>query len=86
MAKYEIDGATLHHLLVDNFKYETLCYYGEEEYARGIREEMAKAMLELPWNQGCSMQEMLRIIAEEEYDVEQLVQDQINAFWEGDKI
>ena len=86
MAKYEIDGVTLQHLLVDNFKYETLCYYGEEEYSRGIREEMAKAMLELPWNQGRSRKDMLRIIDEEEYDVEQLVQDQIDTFWEGDKI
>jgi hypothetical protein len=47
---------------------------------------MAKAMLELPWNQGCSKEEMFRIIAEEGYDVERLVQDQIEAFWEGDKI
>jgi hypothetical protein len=71
---------------VYNFKYDVLCYYGEDEYARGIREEMAKAMLELPWNQGRSMEDMLRIIAEEGYDVERLVQDQIDAFWEGDKI
>ena len=86
MARYEIDGVALYHLLVDNFKYETLCLYGEDEYARGICEEMAKAMLELPWNQGRSREDMLRIIAEEEYDVEQLIQDQIDTFWEGDKI
>lgn len=86
MARYEIDGATLHHLLVDNFKYETFCYYGEEEYGRGLRIEMARAMLELPWNEGRSMNDMYRIIDEEEYDIEQLIQDQIDTFWEGDKI
>ena len=86
MAKYEIDGVTLHHLLVDNFKYETLCLYGEDEYSVGERFEMAKLMCELPWNQGRSIDDMLKIIDEEDYDVEQLIQDQIDAFWEGDKI
>ena len=86
MARYEIDGATLHHLLVDNFKYETLCFYGEDRYSSGERIEMAKAMCEFPWNEGRSIDDMLKIIDEEEYDVEQLVQDQIDTFWEGDKI
>ena len=86
MARYEIDGATLHHLLVDNFKYETLCLYGEDEYSIGERFEMAKLMCELPWNQGRSIDDMLKIIDEEDYDVEQLIQDQIDTFWEGDKI
>ena len=86
MAKYEIDGATLHHLLVDNFKYETLCLYGEDEYSIGERFEMAKLMCELPWNQGRSIDDMLKNIDEEDYDVEQLIQDQIDTFWEGDKI
>ena len=86
MAKYEIDGVTLHHLLVDNFKYETLCLYGEDEYSIGERFEMAKLMCELPWNQGRSIDDMLKIIDEEDYDVEQLIQDQIDTFWEGDKI
>lgn len=83
---YKINGATLHHLLVDNFKYETLCLYGEEEYANGIRFEMAKAMSYLPWNEGRSIDDMIKIIDEEEYDIEDLIQDQINAFWEADRI
>ena len=86
MVRYEIDGVALHHLLVDNFKYETLCLYGEDEYSTGERFEMAKLMCELPWNQGRSIDDMLKIIDEEDYDVEQLIQDQIDAFWEGDKI
>lgn len=86
MARYEIDGVALHHLLVDNFKYETLCLYGEDEYSIGERFEMAKLMCELPWNQGRSIDDMLKIIDEEDYDVEQLIQDQIDTFWEGDKI
>ena len=86
MAKYKIDGVTLHHLLVDNFKYETICLYGEDDYSVGERFEMAKLMCELPWNQGRSIDDMLKIIDEEDYDVEQLIQDQIDTFWEGDKI
>ena len=86
MARYEIDGVALHHLLVDNFKYETLCLYGEDEYSIGERFEMAKLMCELRWNQGRSIDDMLKIIDEEDYDVEQLIQDQIDTFWEGDKI
>ena len=83
MARYEIDGATLHHLLVDNFKYETLCFYGEDRYSSGKRIEMAKAMCEFPWNEGRSIDDMLKIIDEEDYDIEQLIQDQIDAFWEA---
>ncbi len=86
MAKYEIEGATLHHLLVDNFKYETLCFYGEDQYSHGLRVEMARAMLELPWHEGRSMEDMYCVIDEQEYDVEELVQDQIDVFWAGDKI
>ena len=86
MARYEIDGVVLQHLLTDNFKYETFCLYGEDEYTHGIRVEMARAMLELPWNADRTMEDMYRIIDEEEYDVERLVRDQIDAFWEGDKI
>ena len=86
MAKYKIDGAILQHLLIDNFKYETLCLYGEDDYATGERFEMAKCMLNLPWNEGCTIDDMCKIIDEEEYDVERLIQDQIDAFWEADKI
>lgn len=86
MFDYKINGAVLHHLLVDNFKYETYCLYGEDEYAIGERFEMAKAMLNLPWNEGRSIDDMIKIIDEEEYDVEDLIQDQINAFWEADRI
>lgn len=86
MFDYKINGAVLHHLLVDNFKYETLGLYGEDEYTNGIRFEMAKAMLDLPWNAGRSIDDMIKIIDEEEYDVEELVQDQIDAFWEADRI
>ena len=86
MARYEIDGVVLHHLLADNFKYETFCLYGEDEYRHGLREEMARAMLELPWNDGRSMEDMFKIIDEDGYELDQLIGDQIDAFWEGDKI
>ena len=84
--EYKINGTVLHHLLVDNFKYETLCLYGEDEYCRGIKIEMARAMTNLPWNEGRSIDDMMKILDEEEYDVEDLIQDQINVFWEADKI
>lgn len=86
MHEYKINGTILCHLLVDNFKYETLCLYGEDQYSDGIRFEMAKAMLNLPWNEGRSIDDMIKIIDEEEYDIEDLIQDQINVFWEEDRI
>ena len=86
MFDYKINGAVLHHLLVDNFKYETLCLYGEDEYSNGIRFEMAKTMLNLPWNEGRSIDDMIKIIDEEDYDIDDLIQDQIDAFWEADRI
>ena len=86
MAKYKIDGTVLLHLLVDNFKYETFCLYGEDDYAIGERTEMAKCMLNLPWNEGRSIDDMMKILDEEEYDVEDLIQDQIDVFWEADRI
>ena len=86
MFDYKINGTVLHHLLVDNFKYETLCLYGEDEYAIGERFEMAKCMLNFPWNAGRTIDDMIKIIDEEEYDVEDLIQDQIDAFWEADRI
>ena len=84
--EYKISGEILHQLLVDNFKYETLCLYGEDEYCRGIKIEMATALANLPWNEGRSIDDMLKILDEEEYDVEDLIQDQIDAFWEADRI
>ena len=86
MFDYKINGEVLHHLLVDNFKYETLCLYGEDDYAKGERFEMAKCMLNLPWNEGRTIDDMMKIIDEEEYEVEDLIQDQIDAFWEADRI
>lgn len=86
MSDYKVNGAVLHHLLVDNFKYETLCLYGEDDYAIGERFEMAKCMLNLPWNEGRTIDDMCKIIDEEEYDVERLIQDQLYAFWEADRV
>ena len=80
--QYLIDKNTLWHLLVDNFKYETLCLYGEDDYKQGERFEMAKAMCNLPWNCGRSIDDMVKVIDEEDYDIDHLIEDQINAFWE----
>jgi hypothetical protein len=43
-------------------------------------------MLNLPWNEGRTIDDMCKIIDEEEYDVERLIQDQLYAFWEADRI
>ena len=80
--QYIVSRPVLEHLLADNFKYETLCRYGEEGYAHGERFELMRAMVELPWNEGRSINDMVAIIDEEDYDIEQLVSDQIDAFWE----
>ena len=68
-------------LPIDSFKIEVLSFYQEEEYKIGERYQMAVAMLELPWNDGCSLEDMFRIIDEEGYNLEQLIDDQIDVFW-----
>ena len=78
---YTIHGAVLRQLLIDSFKMEVLSTYGEEEYKIGERSYLAIAMLELPWNDGCSYDDMLRVIDEDGYDVERLIDDQMDAFW-----
>ena len=79
--RYTIHGAVLRQLLIDSFKMEVLSFYGAEEYSIGKRYQMAIAMLELPWNDGCSYEDMLRDIDEDGYDVERLIDDQMDAFW-----
>jgi hypothetical protein len=86
MAKYEIDSELLYNLLVNNFKLEVFSLYGEEEYSNGLRCELAYAMLELPWNAGRSVGDMYIVIDETGYDINRLVRDQMEAFWEVDKI
>lgn len=78
---YTIHGAVLRQLLIDSFKMEVLSVYGEEEYKTGERAYLAIAMLELPWNDNCSYEDMLRDIDEDGYDVERLIDDQMDAFW-----
>lgn len=78
---YAIHGAVLRQLLIDSFKMEVLSSYGAEEYNIGERSYLAIAMLELPWNDGCSYEDMLRDIDEDGYDVERLIDDQMDAFW-----
>lgn len=78
---YAIHGAVLRQLMIDSFKMEVLSTYGEENYKVGERTYLAIAMLELPWNDGCSYEDVLRYIDEEGYDVEQLIDDQIEVFW-----
>ena len=78
---YAIHGAVLRQLMIDSFKMEVLSTYGEEEYKIGERSYLAIAMLELPWNGGRSYEDMLRVIDEEGYDVERLIDDQMDAFW-----
>jgi hypothetical protein len=78
---YAIHGAVLRQLMIDSFKMEVLSTYGAEEYKTGERHHLAIAMLELPWNDGCSYEDMLRDIDEDGYDVERLIDDQMDAFW-----
>ena len=49
----------------------------EEEY-----EYLAECAAMLPWNEGKSNTDLIEFIREEDYYVEALAQDQIDAFWE----
>ncbi len=43
---------------------------------------LVDCMLQLPWNEGRSVDDMLKVIDEEGYDINDLVDDQVAVFWE----
>ena len=86
MKQYLIDEDTLRELLraehtlailerdgVDNWEW---CMESRKEY-------LAYCIGELPWNEGKTYADLQEIVEEEDYDIDNLVDDEIEAFWEA---
>ena len=86
--QYLIDEDTLRELLHDSHKIEILERAGVDnwewymEYMEGRTEYLAECASMLPWNEGRSIEDLMVQIKDEDYYIEDLVDDQINAFWE----
>ena len=87
--QYLIDEDTLRELLhaahtlailerdgVDNWQW----------YMEGREEYLIDGLRELPWNEGKTYADLQEIVEEEDYDIDRLVDDEIAAFWEENKV
>ena len=50
-----------------------------------MEEYLIDCLWELPWNEGKTNEDLKEIVDEEDYDIDRLVDDQIEAFWEEHK-
>ena len=86
--QYLIDEDTLRELLIDSHKLAILERDGVDNwqwYMEGRDEYLAECAAHLPWHEGKSYQDLVKFVQEEEYYIEALAQDQIDAFWEEHK-
>lgn len=86
--QYLIDEDTLKKLLYDSHKLAILDRDGVNNwrwYMEGRNEYLAECASMLPWNEGRSVEDLMAQIADEDYYIDDLVDDQINAFWEEHK-
>lgn len=82
--QYLIDEDTLRELLYSSHKLAILERDGVDNwpwYMEGREEYLTDCLGELPWNQGKTYEELNEIVEEEGYYIEDLVDDQIDAFW-----
>jgi hypothetical protein len=83
--QYLIDEDTLKELLYASHKLEILERDGVDNwwaYMEGRTEYLAECAAMLPWNEGRSDKDLTAQIEEEGYYIDDLVEDQISAFWE----
>ena len=83
--QYLIDEETLRELLHAGHVLAILERDGVDNWwgwMEGRGEYLADCLRELPWNEGKTTEELNEIVEEEDYDVDRLVEDEINAFWE----
>lgn len=82
--QYLIDEDTLRELLHDSHKLAILERDGVDSwewYMEGCDEYLAEGAAMLPWNEGRSVEDMKEQFEEEDYYIDDLVDDEINAFW-----
>lgn len=85
MKQYLIDEDTLRELLVAMHTLSILERDGVDNWWGWMecREEyLAENAAVLPWNAGKSVDDVMEEVLQEDYDVDDLVDDQIAAFWE----
>ena len=85
MKQYIIDEDTLRELLRAGHILAILERDGVDNWwgwMEGREEYLVDCLGELPWNDGKTYADLQEIVEEEDYDVDRLVEDEINAFWE----
>ena len=85
MKQYLIDKDTLKDLLTAAHYYAILERDGVDNwewYMEGRKEYLLEGIREMPWHQGKSWEDLEQYIEEEGYMVSDLVNDEIEAFWE----
>lgn len=85
MKQYLIDEDTLRELLHAEHTLSILERDGVDNwqwYMEGRKEYLADCIGELPWNEGKTINELNEILEEEDYDIDNLIDDEIEAFWE----
>ena len=84
MKQYLIDEDTLRELLHDNHKLAILERDGVDNwswYMEGRTRYLAECAAMLPWNEGRSDEDLMEQFDDEGYCINDLVDDQISAFW-----
>lgn len=82
--QYLIDEDTLRELLYNSHKLAILEQDGVDNwswYMEGRTKYLAECAAMLPWNEGRSTEDLMPLIEEEDYYIDDLVDDEICAFW-----
>ena len=85
MKQYLIDEETLRELLRAGHTLAILERDGVDNWwgwMEGREEYLTDCLRELPWNEGKTYADLNEIVEEEDYDIDNLVDDEIEAFWE----
>lgn len=84
--QYLIDEDTLKELLYASHKLAILERDGVDNWAwymESYNEYLTDCISELPWNEGKTIEDLNEIVEEEGYYIDDLVEDEIEAFWEA---
>lgn len=83
--QYLIDEDTLKELLRDSFTLAVLDRDGVDNwewYMESRKELLVDCISQFPWHEGKSYEDLVEYMRAEDYDIDCLVQDTLDAFWE----
>ena len=86
--QYLIDEDTLRELLRAGHTLAILERDGVDNWwgwMEGREEYLADCISEFPWNEGKDYADLQEIVEEEDYDIDRLIDEEIEAFWEEHK-